>query len=182
MTHPPDKGSPATDTPRHTYEAILSLGSNEGDRLAWINRACVKLSELSDTRLAARSPIYETEPVGTPPDFSAPLYLNGVVIVETRLAPGDFSRAIHAIEASLGRIRGDTPNLPRTLDIDIIAIDSLTSDNPELTLPHPRARSRLFVLRPLADLRPDYRFPCENSTVTDLLLALPPVPRVTRCV
>ena len=180
MTQPPDNGSQTTDTPRHTYEAILSLGSNEGDRLAWINQACVKLSELPGTRLAARSPIYETEPVGTPPDSSASLYLNGVVIIETRLVPSDFSRAIHAIEASLGRIRGDTPNLPRTLDIDIIAIDRLTSDDPELTLPHPRARRRLFVLRPLADLRPDFRFPCDKRTVTDLLHALPPGPRVTR--
>ena len=161
-----------------TYEAIVSLGSNQGDRLAWLNRACAALAALPETCLTARSPIYETEPVGVPPHLAAHLYLNSVVIVETRLAPNAFSRAIHDIEASLGRTRGDRPNLPRTIDIDIVAIDRLTLDSPELTLPHPRARSRRFVLQPLADLCPDYLFPGDTRTVSDLLYALPPAPRV----
>ena len=114
------------------------------------------------------------------PCFSSQLYLNSVVIVETRLAPAALSDATHAIEASLGRVRGDMPNLPRTLDIDIIAIDNLILDSPSLTLPHPRACIRRFVLQPLADLRPDYRLPGEPRTVADLLDALPPGPRVVR--
>ena len=103
-----------------------------------------------------------------------------MVVVETSLSPAAFSDAIHAIEAGHGRLRGDTPNLPRTLDIDIISIDNLILDSPALTLPHPRARCRRFVLQPLADLRPDYRLPGETKTVSDLLRALPPWPRVSR--
>ena len=115
-----------------------------------------------------------------PAGFSSQLYLNSVVIVETSLAPSAFSDATHAIEASLGRIRGDTPNLPRTLDIDIIAIGQLTLDSPALTMPHPRARCRRYVLQPLADLRPDYLLPGETKTVSALIRALPSGPRVTR--
>ena len=171
----------ATDTPQQTREVILSLGSNQGDRRMWLRRAGDALRALPQTRLTAHSPIYETEPVGVPPRFSNSLYLNCVVVVETRLAPDTFSRAVHAIEANLGRTRGDSPNLPRTLDIDIVAIDSLVSDSPNLTLPHPRARCRRFVLQPLADLRPDYRLPGESQTVSSLLQELPPTPRVIRC-
>ena len=174
-----DNGFLTTDTQQYGYEAILSLGSNEGDRLAWINRACDALAALSDTRLTARSPVYETEPVGVPQRFSSQLYLNGVVIVETSLAPAAFSDAIHAIEAGYGRLRGDMPNQPRTLDIDIISIDNLILDTPSLTLPHPRACSRRFVLQPLADLRPDYRLPGETKTVSDLLRTLPSRPCVS---
>ena len=72
------------------------------------------------------------------------------------------------------------PNTPRTLDIDIVAFGDLVVASPELTLPHPRAHTRRFVLQPLADLRPDYRLPGEPRTVSDLLKNLPPTPFVNR--
>ena len=161
-------------------EALLSLGSNLGDRLAWLKRAGLELLALPDTRCVAISPVYETEPVGAPASCRGLLYLNCVVILETGLAPDAFSDAVHVVEDRLGRTRGATPNLPRTIDIDILSFDGLRLDSPALTLPHPRARERRFVLQPLADLRPDFVFPGDTRTVSDLLRALPPEPRVTR--
>ncbi len=161
-------------------EAILSLGSNQGDRLAELDRACASLDIWPGILLLARSPVYETEPVGVPPAFSGHLYLNRVVIVNTTLAPAAFSDAIHTIEERLGRVRGATPGLPRIIDIDIITFGNLRLDTPELTLPHPRARTRRFVLQLLADLRPEFVFPGDTQSVSDLLHALPPTPRVTR--
>ena len=161
-------------------EAILSLGSNQGDRLAWLKRAGLELLALPDTSCVAFSPVYETEPVGVSSEFAGLNFLNCVVIVQTGLSPESFSAAIHAVEDRLGRTRGDTPNLPRTIDIDIIAFGALRLESPSLTLPHPRARGRRFVLQPLADLRPGFVFPGDSKTVADLLSALPPFPQVTR--
>ncbi len=124
--------------------------------------------------------MYETEPVDVPPAFAGLFYLNAVVIVETTLEVKAFSDAVHAIEARLGRQRGATPNMPRTIDIDIITFDALRVDSPTLSLPHPRARERRFVLQPLADLRPGLILPGERRSVADLLRALPETPRVTR--
>lgn len=164
----------------HPTEAVLSLGSNQGDRLAWLNRAVAALSAWPGIRLLERSPVYETDPVGAPPAFAGHRYLNQVVIVATTLAAEAFSDAVHAVESQLGRTRGAVPNLPRTIDIDIIAWGALRSGSPALTLPHPRARERRFVLQPLADLRPGYVLPGETRTVSDLLRALPEAPRVAR--
>lgn len=160
---------------------LLSLGSNLGDRTGWLNRACEELAELPDTRLTARSPLYETDPVDVPAAFADRLFLNCVAILETAQDPLAFSRAVHAIETKLGRVRNETPHTPRTVDIDILAFGDRIMETPELTLPHPRCRSRRFVLQPLADLRPNYRFPGEQQTVAALLRDLPESPRVARC-
>ena len=93
----------------------------------------------------------ETEPVDVPPEFASMKFLNQVLVFETALGPRDFSRRMHAIEEQLGRVR-TVRNGPRTIDIDLIDFNGLVSDDPELTLPHPRARERDFVMRPLAEL------------------------------
>ena len=154
-------------------ESVLSLGSNQGDRLAWLLRARDALNALADVRVLECSPVYETDPVDVPDAFARQLYLNQVVIVETDLDVHSFSNAIHAIEDQLGRTRSPTPNLPRTIDIDIITFGDLRSDAPDLTLPHPRAHTRRFVLQPLADLRPDMILPGESLPVSALLRTLP---------
>lgn len=159
-------------------EAILSLGSNQGDRLAWLKRAGLALLTLPESRLTDLSPVYESEPVGVPEACRGLPFLNCVAILETRLEPRALLAALHAVESSLGRTRGAEPGLPRTLDIDLIAFGGLTLDAPGLTLPHPRARERRFVLQPLADLRPAFAFPGDARTVTDLLRGLPAEPRV----
>ncbi|HQL51115.1 MAG TPA: 2-amino-4-hydroxy-6-hydroxymethyldihydropteridine diphosphokinase [Kiritimatiellia bacterium] len=160
-------------------ESVLSLGSNEGDRLAWLVRARAALTAETALTMQACSPVYETDPVGVPDAFTQQRYLNQIVIVETDLSPQVFSQLIHTIEHRLGRTRGTERNLPRTLDIDIITFGDVRSTDPNLTLPHPRAGTRRFVLQPLADLRPDARLPGDTRTVRERLHDLPDTPRVT---
>ena len=92
------------------------------------------------------------------PDASMPDYLNGVVLVETTLDPRQTLRALREIETRFGRIR-DQPNAPRTLDLDLIAHGRTVLDDAALTLPHPRAADRLFVMGPLAEIAPGWRHP-----------------------
>jgi 2-amino-4-hydroxy-6-hydroxymethyldihydropteridine diphosphokinase len=90
--------------------------------------------------------------VDVPEEFSSRKFLNQVVMVETSLDVWDFSEKIHSIEDILGRVRGPVRNTPRTIDIDLVDFGGMVSDDPELTLPHPRARMRDFVMGPLAEL------------------------------
>ncbi len=162
------------------HEAILSLGSNQGDRLAALKQAGLELLALPETCAVAFSPVYETEPVGAPEGYGHLRFLNCVVILETGLSPEAFSQAIHAIEARLGRTRTAAAGLPRVIDLDILTFGDVLSDAPHLTLPHPRACGRRFVLQPLTDLRPGFVFPGQSQTVSELLRTLPPEPRVWR--
>jgi 2-amino-4-hydroxy-6-hydroxymethyldihydropteridine diphosphokinase len=104
------------------------------------------------------------------PDPSQPAYLNGVAIVETTLPPRGVLAAIHALEAEFGRKRG-APNAPRTLDIDLIAYGRQALDEPGLTVPHPRAAERLFVMGPLAEIAPDWVHPTRGRTAAELAAA-----------
>ena len=131
--------------------AILSLGSNiepRGDSLA---RAVRALSEMPGTRVVRQSSVIETDPVDVPPEYAGMKFLNQVVVMETGLEAHAFSRAMHGIEDSLGRVR-TVRNGPRTIDIDLIDFDGLRLNEPDLVLPHPRAKERDFVLKPLAEL------------------------------
>ncbi len=157
--------------------AILSLGSNLGDRVRWLTKAMQALGALSATRIAARSSLYETEPVDVIAEHREKSFLNAVLIIETDLSPQQLSAAMHQIEADLQRTR-NLPRQPRTIDIDIIAFDQQISADPELTLPHPRAHLRRFVLQPLAELTPELLLPGQTRSVADLLNALPEKPAV----
>ena len=116
-----------------------------------MKRAVDALSALPETTFVKASSVIETEPVDVPPEFAALKFLNQVAIFETNLDPFDFSRRMHAIEDDLGRVRM-VRNGPRTIDIDLIDFGGKIINTPELTLPHPRAHLRDFVLRPLAEL------------------------------
>lgn len=131
-------------------QAWIALGSNLGDSGALLDQALEQLAQLPDSRLLASSKRYRTAPVGGPdqPDF-----VNAACLLETQLSPIELLRALQQLEQSAGRVRHERWG-PRTLDLDIIAIDDLQSNDPELTLPHPRAHQRAFVLCPLADLNP----------------------------
>ena len=131
--------------------AIVSLGTNVEPRADYLERARAALSHLPCTHLLQASSVIETEPVDVPPEFASMKFLNQVLVLKTALEPRDFSRRMHAIEEQLGRVR-TVRNGPRTIDIDLIDFNGLVSDDPELTLPHPRARERDFVMRPLAEL------------------------------
>jgi len=155
--------------------AILSLGSNIEPRKTFIEKALLELAALPDTQHLRCSSIHETKPVGVPEAERGLSFLNAVVVLQTRLSPQAFSTAIHAIEERLGRTRTGVYGAARTLDIDIIAFGDTLMNTPELTLPHPHAHHRAFVLQPLAELFPDYVLPGQQQTVTQLLSRLTPL-------
>ena len=128
---------------------ILCLGSNIEPRMDYLDRAQNALCALPGTRFLASSGTDETEPVDVPAGFEEQRFLNRILVVETELQPMDFSRRMHRIEDDLGRVRGAVRNIPRTIDIDMIDYEGVTMDDPELTLPHPRAKEREFVMGPL---------------------------------
>jgi 2-amino-4-hydroxy-6-hydroxymethyldihydropteridine diphosphokinase len=144
--------SPAAGPP--TARAFLGLGSNLGDRWAHLRRAVDQLRAGTRAPVTAVSRVYETEPVGGPEDQGA--YLN--LVVELAVPPGaDPYRLLEEcrrLEAAAGRVRAARWG-PRTLDVDVLWIDGVDMDDPELTVPHPRWRERRFVLAPLAELAPD---------------------------
>lgn len=137
---------------KNTHRVVLCLGSNIEPRLDYLDRAQAALCALPGTSFSAASATEETEPAGVPPEFAGQKFLNRILVVETALSPLEFSRRMHAIEDALGRVRGEVRNMPRTIDIDMIDYEGVVSSDPELTLPHPRAKERAFVVKPLREL------------------------------
>lgn len=131
---------------------IICLGSNIEPRLDYLDRAQFALCALPDTKFVAASGTDETEPVDVPSEFGEMRFLNRILVLETALTPKEFSDRMHRIEDELGRVRGEVRNIPRTIDIDMIDYEGVVMDDPELTLPHPRAKERAFVTEPLARL------------------------------
>ena len=135
-------------SPEAQRNAFLSLGSNLGDRGAYLAAARDALTALPGTSLVAASRIYETAPQGHEEQSE---FLNQVVLVSTGLQPRDLLTECQRIEKEHGRLR-DLRFGPRTLDIDILLFEGVESDDPELRLPHPRMVRRAFVLVPLAEI------------------------------
>ena len=143
----PSPGSP-------TVRAFLALGSNLGDRWAHLRRAVDQLRAGSSPAVTAVSQVYETEPVGGPDDQGAFLNLVIELAVPPTVDPYQLLEQCHRLEAAAGRVRTVHWG-PRTLDVDVVWIDGVRLDDPDLTVPHPRWRERRFVLAPLAELAPD---------------------------
>ncbi len=145
---------------------VLALGSNLGDRLANLQAAVKSLCTGPGLDCTAVSPVYETAAVGGP---AQPDYLNAVLVAVTSLpARAVLDRAL-AAEAARHRVRQERWG-PRTLDVDMIVYGDEISGDPELTLPHPRAHERAFVLAPWHDVDPDAVLP-GRGRVADLLAA-----------
>ena len=134
-----------------TTRAIVSLGSNLGNREENLAKALSALSAMPGTALEKASSVIETEPVDVPEEFAGLRFLNQAAVFLSSLSAQEFSRLMHAIEDDMGRVR-TVRNGPRTIDIDLVDFGGLVMDTPELTLPHPRAAERDFVCRPLAEL------------------------------
>jgi 2-amino-4-hydroxy-6-hydroxymethyldihydropteridine diphosphokinase len=135
--------------------AVVALGSNLDDPEARVRRAFGDLGSLPATRLLARSALYRSAPVGY---LDQPAFVNACALLETTLGPRELLEALLAIERRQGRVR-DMPNGPRTLDLDIVLYGDLVMHEHGLTLPHPRAHERAFVVAPLLDVWPDAIIP-----------------------
>lgn len=143
-----------------SVRAYIGIGSNLRDPANQVRRAFQALATLPASRLTARSPWYRTAPVGGPGD--QPDYLNAVAALETALTPEDLLAALQAVENAQGRVRAERWG-PRTLDLDLLLYGSITRDDPQLTLPHPRLHQRAFVLYPLHDIAPDLTIPGQGK-------------------
>ncbi|MEU4200711.1 2-amino-4-hydroxy-6-hydroxymethyldihydropteridine diphosphokinase [Streptomyces sp. NPDC045470] len=146
--------------------AVISLGSNLGNRLETIQGAVDALEDTPGVRVKAVSPVYETEPWGVDPG-SQPSYFNAVVLIKTTLPPASLLERGHAIEEAFERVRDERWG-PRTIDVDILAYQDVVSEDPLLTLPHPRAHERAFVLVPWHDVDPEAEVPGRGA-VAELL-------------
>ncbi|MCB5166004.1 2-amino-4-hydroxy-6-hydroxymethyldihydropteridine diphosphokinase [Streptomyces bambusae] len=149
--------------------AVIALGANLGNRLETLQGAVDALGDTPGLRVKAVSRVYETEPWGVEPG-SQPSYFNAVVLVKTTLPPGSLLERGQAVEEAFDRVREERWG-PRTIDVDIVAYADVVSDDPVLTLPHPRAHLRAFVLAPWQDVQPDAELP-GHGPVAALLAAL----------
>jgi 2-amino-4-hydroxy-6-hydroxymethyldihydropteridine diphosphokinase len=148
----------------------VGLGSNVGDRMATLDAAVQVLDADALTHVMAVSRVYETLPVGGPEQGP---YLNAVAVLETDRSPRQLLELLLATEAGLGRVRGERWG-PRTADLDLLLYDGPPIDSSDLTVPHPRAKERAFVLVPLVDVDPYATFP-DGETGAEALARLGPV-------
>ena len=156
---------------QHSTLAFIALGSNLGDSRRVFAQAIARLQEFADAPLLASSFI-ETAPVDCPP--GSPNFLNAVASLVPRA--GETPETLHAklqsLEKEFGRAPKQVLNEPRPLDLDLIAFGHEVRATPTLTLPHPRAHLRSFVLQPLAEIAPDFILPGQTKTTTQLLAEL----------
>ncbi len=150
--------------------AYLSLGANLGDAVATLEKAVDVIRALDSLRVVAVSDFYRTAPF----EAEGPDFCNAVIEIQTSLTPEEVLQQCLAIEQQFGRVRS-TKNAPRTLDIDLIAMEGVRSESTVLTLPHPRAHQRVFVLVPLCELNPNVMLgntPQESACAADWLASL----------
>jgi 2-amino-4-hydroxy-6-hydroxymethyldihydropteridine diphosphokinase len=156
---------PAPELRRCPVCVCIALGSNLGDRAAHLAGAVAALRQEPEIDVVAVSGVYETAPVGPPPQGP---YLNAAVRAETRLAPGPLLDRLRHIESSRGRRRRRERWAPRTLDLDLLFYGDERIDEVGLIVPHPRLHERAFVLEPLRDVAADFVHPVLGETVEDL--------------
>jgi 2-amino-4-hydroxy-6-hydroxymethyldihydropteridine diphosphokinase len=153
--------------------AVIGLGSNLGDRRGTLEAAIAAIAAVPDVEVVARSSLWQTDPVGGPPQ---PDYYNAAVAVRTRLPLGRLMRELLAIEGRFGRVRG-VPNAPRTLDLDLLWVEGQRvrleePEGPDLEVPHPRLHERAFALIPLLEVAPGAADPTTGKLYALLLAEL----------
>jgi 2-amino-4-hydroxy-6-hydroxymethyldihydropteridine diphosphokinase len=158
-------------------KVYIGVGSNLGDREFLIRKAIEELRDLPHTVVARVSSLYDTDPVG---DEEQPAYLNAVVRVETGLPPRELLWHLLLIESRMGRVRSQRW-APRPIDLDILFYGKEIIDEPDLSVPHPEAHHRAFVLVPLAEIEPELIHPGLGEPIRKLLRRLDPNPPVRKC-
>ena len=156
--------------PENLHTAIISVGSNIGDKLANCKKAISALDGLEGIRVISSSPFYRTAPVDY---LDQDWFVNAALQIETTLAPNELLAAIQLIQRQAGRLKDPIRFGPRIIDLDIIFYDSLIVNSPELVLPHPRMHKRRFVLQPICDIDPAFVHPVFQKEVQILLGQLP---------
>ncbi len=148
------------------HTSFLSLGSSQGDKLLFLQQALVLIRGLCG-KTERISPVYETEPWGFE---TKETFLNIAVELKTGLSPKDLIKTILQIEKQMGRIRKKSKGYSgRTIDIDILFYDDIELSVPGLTLPHPHAHERRFVLQPMCDIAPEFVHPVLRTGISQLL-------------
>ena len=155
---------------RAVLPAVIALGANQGDREATLRQAVRDIAALDGVTVTAASGLFASSALKlTGIDESAPRYLNAVILVDSALGPEELLLKLHEIEAEHGRIREEVWG-DRTLDLDIVSFASMTRQTETITLPHPRAFERAFVLAPWLQVEPDAVIP-GRGRIADLLAA-----------
>jgi 2-amino-4-hydroxy-6-hydroxymethyldihydropteridine diphosphokinase len=162
-----------TDPTSPTPLVVIGIGTNLGDRRATIEAAIEAIAKLPDLELVARSSLWQTDPVGGPPQGA---FYNAAVAVHTGLPLGRLMRELLDIEARFGRVRGER-NAPRTLDLDLLWVEGQRvrlsePDGPDLEVPHPRLHERAFALVPLLEVAPGAADPATGKLYALLLAEL----------
>lgn len=154
-------------------ECVVALGTNQGDREDIAFRALADLRATEGFRVISASGLYDTVALGPEgPNPEAPGYLNQVIVVETAWSAAKTLDALMRIERDHGRTREGVKFADRTLDLDLIVYGDVVSDDPDLTIPHPRAHERRFVLQPWLEISPQASIPGKGS-IRELLENLP---------
>lgn len=159
--------------------AIVALGSNLGDSAQVLRAVMARLNTFSDEPIL-KSSLWQTTPVDCPP--GSPNFVNAVVGLVPRMGetPESLLEKLRELEEQFGRLPKKILNEPRPLDLDLIAFGTVTCNKPHLTLPHPRACMRRFVLQPLCEIAPELILPGQTKTISQLLAQLPATDSVER--
>jgi 2-amino-4-hydroxy-6-hydroxymethyldihydropteridine diphosphokinase len=145
-------------------KVYIGIGSNLGNRYANCDESVQRIRQIEDVRVDKLSGFYETSPVGPP----QPMYVNGVMCIETGAGPYDLLMELKAIEKSMGREEATLKDLPRVIDLDILLYGDFVLKTEALEIPHPRMHERAFVLKGLSEIAPNERHPVLGKTFEDL--------------
>ena len=151
-----------------TETVFIALGSNQGNRQDFCDRAIALMALLPHSQITGTSSYYETEPVDMEGDQDHTWFYNGVVRIETQLQPEHLLAICQETERGLGR-DSHNRNESRTIDLDLLFYGQQIIDTPQLTIPHPHLHQRRFVLMPMAELEPDWVHPQQHQTIQSLL-------------